>query len=65
MVHKKIDQIRDACDEGDLIRRNGVASGWIACLRLEGLIDEDTFTELTSEQNQLAEEVRAAVVSRA
>lgn len=64
-VRKKIDQIRDASDEGDLIYRNGVASGWIACLRLEGLIDEHTFNELTREQNQAEEEVRATLVSRA
>ncbi|MDK8264878.1 hypothetical protein QP835_11380 [Pseudomonas oryzihabitans] len=62
-VRKKIDQNRDASDEGDLIHRNGVASGWIACLRLQGLIDEHTFMELTSEQNQIAEEVQAAVAS--
>ena len=64
-VRKKIDQIRDASDEGDQIHRDGVASGWIACLRLEGLIDEHTFTDLTSEKNQTTEEVRATAVSRA
>lgn len=64
-VRKKIDQIRDASDEGDLIHRDGVASGWIACLRIEGLIDEPTFRELTSERIHTAEEVRATQVSQA
>lgn len=38
-TRRKIAQLGDASDEGDLIHRNGVASGWLAALRLEGLID--------------------------
>lgn len=45
----KIAQIADATDEGDLIHRHGVASGWLAALRLERLIDEAAFRELAKE----------------
>ncbi len=45
----KIGQLLDATDEGDLIHRHGVASGWIAALRLERLIDEAEFRELAKE----------------
>lgn len=63
-VRKKIDQIRAASDEGGLIHRGGVVSGWIACLRPEGLIDEHTFTDLTSEMIHTTQEVLTTVASR-
>lgn len=64
-VGNKINQIRDASDEGYLIQRNRVASGWIACLRPERLLDEHTLAEGTNEKNQTTEEVQVTVVSRA
>lgn len=45
----KIAQLADATDAGDLLHRHGVASGWIAALRLERLIDEAEFRELAKE----------------
>ncbi len=48
-ARRKIAQLQDATDEGDLIHRHGVASGWLAALRLEGLLDEPTFRELSEE----------------
>ncbi|GAC1038765.1 hypothetical protein thsps117_35230 [Pseudomonas sp. No.117] len=56
-ARKKIDQIRDASDVRDLVYRHGVASGWIAALRLEKLIDAEIFQALTAEVAEVVDEV--------
>lgn len=48
-ARKKIAQLEDATDAGDLLHRHGVASGWLAALRLERLIDGATFEQLAIE----------------
>jgi len=48
-ARKKIAQLGDASDRGDLIYRFGVASGWISALRLEGLFGLAVFEMLNSE----------------
>lgn len=48
-ARKKIAQLGDASDKGDLIYRFGVASGWISALRLEGLLGVAVFEMLHSE----------------
>jgi len=48
-ARRKIAQLQDATDAGDLLHRHGVASGWLAALRLEGLLDEAAFRELSEE----------------
>lgn len=58
-ARKKIAQMLDSADPDDLIYRHGVASGWLAALRLEGLLDEPTFREL-SEELEEAHRARAA-----
>ena len=56
-ARKKIDQVRDANDVRDLVYRHGVASGWIAALRLEKLIDAEVFQVLTAEEAEVVDEV--------
>ncbi len=56
-ARKKIDQVRDANDVRDLVYRHGVASGWIAALRLEKLIDAEVFQVLTAEVAEVIDEV--------
>lgn len=56
-ARKKIDQVRDANDVRDLVYRHGVASGWIAALRLEKLIDAEVFQVLTAEVAEVVDEV--------
>ena len=56
-ARKKIAQLADASDTGDLIRREGVASGWLAALRLEQLLSMPVFEELSG---GLQEAFRAA-----
>ncbi|MOA61626.1 hypothetical protein D3C78_1868110 [compost metagenome] len=48
-ARKKIAQLEDATDAGDLLHRHGIASGWLAAVRLEGLIDSATFEQLAIE----------------
>lgn len=48
-ARKKIAQLGDANDRGDLIYRFGVASGWVSALRLEGLLDSAAFDTLNGE----------------
>ncbi|MFG3454537.1 MULTISPECIES: hypothetical protein [Stutzerimonas] len=48
-ARKKIAQLADAIDLGDLSRREGVAAGWIAALRLEGLLSMPAHAELSDE----------------
>lgn len=56
-ARKKIDQVRDANDVRALVYRHGVASGWIAALRLEKLIDAEVFQVLTAEVAEVIDEV--------
>ena len=56
-ARKKIDQLSDATDHGDLLYRLGVASGWLAALCLEELICRMTFSELCAEMNEAFREV--------
>lgn len=51
-ARKKIAQLADATDRGDLGLRFSVASGWLAALRLEELIDRATYDELYAELNE-------------
>lgn len=48
-ARKKIAQLADATNPGDLIRCEGVVSGWLAALRLEGLLSMTVFNELSDE----------------
>lgn len=41
----------------NLVYRHGVASGWIAALRLEKLIDAEIFQALTAEVAEVVDEV--------
>lgn len=60
-ARKKIDQVRDANDMRDLLYRHGVATGWIAALRVEKLIDADVFQVLTAEVAEVVYEVSEAL----
>jgi hypothetical protein len=51
-ARKKIGQLGDATDRADLDLRFSVASGWLAALRLEGLVDGATFHDLNAELNE-------------
>lgn len=48
-ARKKIAQLEDASDRGDLVYRHAVASGWLSALCLEGLVDRAIFSELSAE----------------
>ncbi|WP_223518261.1 hypothetical protein [Pseudomonas sp. BF-R-21] len=56
-ARKKIAQLADASDRGDLVYRQGVASGWLSALRLEGLVDRTAFDTLFTELNAAYQEV--------
>jgi len=60
-ARKKIAQLADATDLGDLTRSEGVAAGWIAALRLEGLISMAAHAELSDELLAVFREVRDAL----
>jgi hypothetical protein len=60
-ARKKIDQLHDSTDPGDLVYRYAVASGWLAALRTEGLVDRPTFDALMSELNETHGEVRESL----
>lgn len=51
-ARKKIAQLSDATDRGDLLYRRGVASGWLAALYLEEIICGMTYSELCAELNR-------------
>lgn len=61
-ARKKIAQLHDATDRGDLVRAHAVASGWIAALRMEGLIDMPAFHELSTELGDAFREVGASLL---
>ncbi|BAU77443.1 hypothetical protein ppKF707_4936 [Metapseudomonas furukawaii] len=60
-ARKKIAQLSDARHQGDLTYQYAVASGWLSALRLEGLIDSSTFTELSAELNASHREIGATL----
>ena len=45
-ARKQIAQLGDATDGADLDFRYAVASGWLAALSLEGLVDSQTYHRL-------------------
>jgi len=64
-ARNKIEQLSDSSDLHDFINRRGVASGWLAALRVENLIDTPMHRTLMAELNDKAAEVIDALNQKA
>lgn len=59
----KIDRLTEATDLGDLVRREGAASGWLDALREEGLLSEPAYLNLSAELLAAFSKAREALSS--